>query len=86
MQNEHLAAYFDPVLRTTLRNLGVAPCRSVSELAERLDIALWFEGGVADGEADLPLFAMMVSNETLNGPKMPPSKRTAIAASNIPTP
>lgn len=60
-----------PVLRTTVRNLGVAPCRNVSELAERFGISLQFEGGViADSEAALPLFVTMASNERLSVLKM----------------
>lgn len=75
-----------PVLRTTFRNLGLAPCRSVSELAERLEITLRFEGGVIpDGEAPVPLFAMMAQNGSLSDPKMPPSSKPVIAGSNIPT-
>lgn len=46
-----------PVLRATFRELELAPSRSVSELAARLEITLQFEGGViADSEAALPLF------------------------------
>lgn len=76
-----------PVLRTTLRNLGLAPCRSVSELAERLEITLRFEGGVLpDGEAPLPLFAMMAPNAALNDPRMVQNSKRAIAASNGRTP
>lgn len=76
-----------PVLRTTFRNLGLAPCRSVSELAERLEITLRFEGGILpDGEAPLPLFAMMAPNEVLNDPRMPPNSKRAIAVSNRRTP
>jgi len=70
-----------PVLRTTFHTLELAPCRSVSELAERLDLALLFEGGVAaDGEAALPLFAMMARNDELRAPKIQQNRRRAIAA------
>lgn len=76
-----------PVLRNTLRALGVAPSRSVSELAERLELSLEFEGGFApEGEAALPLFAMMGQNGGLNDRKRPPHSRRIIAARNIPIP
>lgn len=75
-----------PVLRATFRDLGLAPCRSVSELAERLDITLHFEGGVvADREAALPLFAMMAPNGELSAPKMQQNRPRAIVARNTRT-
>jgi Helix-turn-helix of DDE superfamily endonuclease len=76
-----------PVLRTTFRELGLAPCRSVSELAERFEITLRFEGGVSpDGEAPLPLFAMMARNGGLNVRKTLRNRQPVIAASNRLTP
>ena len=75
-----------PVLRATFGELGLAPCRSVSELAERLDITRHFEGGVvADHEAALPLFAMMARNGALSAPKMQQNRPRAIAARNTRT-
>lgn len=75
-----------PVLRATFRDLGLAPSRSVSELAERLELTIQFEGGViADSEADLPLFVMMAPNEKSRAPKMRQNRVHAIAARNVPT-
>ena len=72
-----------PVLRATFRNLGVAPARSVQELAVRLEGAMeqttmdeFFE------EAPLPLFAMTAQNDRLNAPKMRLNRQRAIAARN----
>ena len=76
-----------PVLRATLRNLGVAPARSIQELAERLADTI-----VETGEATpptnspLPLFAMMGQNAELRVPKMRLSRQRAIAARNEPIP
>jgi hypothetical protein len=76
-----------PVLGATFRELGLAPSRSVSELAEQLDITLEFEGGVrADSEAALPLFAMTAQNEESSVPKLRQNRVRAIAARNIRTP
>lgn len=76
-----------PVLRATFRDLELAPSRSVSELAARLEITLQFEGGViADGEAALPLFVMMAPNEKSSVPKMRQNRVRAIAARNGHTP
>lgn len=76
-----------PVLRVTFRNLGLAPSRSVSELAERLEITLQFEGGViADDETALPLFVMMAPNGKSSVPKMRQNRERAIAARNGLTP
>ena len=75
-----------PVLLATFRDLALAPCRSVHELAERLDITLQFEGDVvADHEAALPLFAMMARNGALSAPKMRQNRPRAIAARNTRT-
>ncbi len=75
-----------PVLRTTFRTLELAPCRRVSELAERVDLARLFEGGVpADGEAARPLFAPMAQNDRLRAPSMQQNRRRAIAARNTRT-
>jgi hypothetical protein len=70
-----------PVLRSALRNLGVSPSRSVSELSERLGIVFREESEItAAGDAPLPLFAMMARNAGLSVRKMPPNRRSAIAA------
>jgi hypothetical protein len=68
-----------PVLRATFRNLGLAPARSIQELAERL------EGTMVSTEekspdTPLPLFAMMAQNDGLNAPKMRLHRPRAIAA------
>jgi hypothetical protein len=75
-----------PVLRTTLCNLQLTPCRSVGELAERLGLARLFEGGIVpDGEAEIPLFAMMPPNSASSAPKMRQNRRRAIAARTMGT-
>jgi hypothetical protein len=66
-----------PVLRTTLRKLGVAPARSVRELAARLGVAMLGESAEA---APLPLFVMTEQNGALSAPKMPLHRKRAIAA------
>jgi hypothetical protein len=76
-----------PVLRNTLRGLGVAPSRSVSELAERLELSLEFEGDLAPAsEAALPLFARMGQNGALSVRKRIANSVRVIAARNIPIP
>ena len=76
-----------PVLRTTLRTLQLAPCRSVNELTQRLGLTLLFEGdGETAGEAELPLFVMTPPNDRLSAPKLSQNRRRAIAARNMATP
>jgi hypothetical protein len=75
-----------PLLRRTLRELGVAPSRSVEELAERLELTLALEGGMeSDSEADLPLFVMTAPNDGLSAPRMRLNRVHAIAARNMRT-
>jgi hypothetical protein len=66
-----------PVLRATLRNLGLAPARSVRELAARL-------GGSMPGEtaeaAAPPLFVMTGQSDASSALRMPLHRRRAIAA------
>ena len=69
-----------PVLRATFRNLGVAPARSIQELATRL------EGAVVDtdekvlpSDKSLPLFVMTAQNDALSAPKMRLNRPHAIA-------
>lgn len=70
-----------PVLRQTLRELGVAPARSLQALAARLDVALLVEGeALIGGETPLPLFVMMAPNDRSHAPKMPLHRKRAIAA------
>jgi hypothetical protein len=64
-----------PVLRTTMRQLGDAPSRSLQELAQRLALPM---EAVAD--ATHPLFAMMEPNDAFHAPKMQMNRRAAIAA------
>ena len=64
-----------PVLRAALRQLGDAPSRSLSHLAQRLDRP------VTDvAEALSPLFAMMEPNDASVAPKMQMNRKAAIAA------
>lgn len=70
-----------PVLRASLRNLGVAPARSVSELAARLGVSMLGESAEA---APLPLFVMTGPNGASSVPKMPLHRKRAIAARKEP--
>lgn len=70
-----------PVLRTTFRNLELAPTRSVSELARRLAVALPGESEATPAaDAPLPLFAMMAPNGALSAPRIQLHRKRAIAA------
>jgi len=64
-----------PVLRTALRQLGDAPSRSLTALAQRLEVPV---AAVADATA--PLFAMMVPSDASHAPKMQMNRKAAIAA------
>jgi hypothetical protein len=64
-----------PVLRTALRQLGDAPSRSLTALAQRLEVPV---AAVADATA--PLFAMMVPSAASHAPKLPLNRKAAIAA------
>src|SRR6266508_207928 len=64
-----------PVLRTALRQLGDAPSRSLTALAQRLEVPV---AAVADAIA--PLFAMMEPNDASVAPKMQMNRKAAIAA------
>ena len=64
-----------PVLRTALRQLGDAPSRSLTALAQRLEVPV---AAVADATA--PLFAMMVPSDASHAPKLPLNRKAAIAA------
>lgn len=76
-----------PVLRTTLRELELAPCRSVMELTQRLGLIRSCEGdGTMAGEGELPLFVMTLPNAPSSAPKLRQNRRRAIAARNIATP
>jgi hypothetical protein len=64
-----------PVLRTSLRQLGDAPSRSLQDLARRLDMP------VTDvSEAAAPLFAMTEPSGASAVPKMHLNRKAAIAA------
>jgi Helix-turn-helix of DDE superfamily endonuclease len=74
-----------PVLRATFRNLALAPARSVSELALRLEGDLPCTGAApAAPDGPLPLFAMMPQNGALSAPKMRLHRKRAIAARKEP--
>src|SRR6266496_5808149 len=64
-----------PVLRTALRQLGDAPSRSLTALAQRLAQPMQ-----AVVEATAPLFAMMEPNDAFHAPKMQMNRKAAIAA------
>jgi len=64
-----------PVLRTALRQLGDAPSRSLTALAQRLEVPL-----TAVADATAPLFAMMVPSDASPAPKLPLNRKAAIAA------
>lgn len=72
-----------PVLQATCRNLGVAPSRSLEELAQRLSGA---RSGESDRRVDRddppPLFVMMAPNDASRVPKMTLNRRRLIAARN----
>lgn len=70
-----------PVLRATCRTLGVAPARSVAELANRFSVALpGASEGLVDADAPPPLFAMTAQNGGLSAPKMALNRKRAIVA------
>lgn len=64
-----------PILRTAMRQLGDAPCRSLEELAQRLALPV-----EAVAEATAPLFAMMGPNGASAAPKIQMNRKAAIAA------
>jgi hypothetical protein len=70
-----------PVLRASLRNLGDAPSRSLTDLAQRLAVP----SAVID-DATAPLFAMMEPNDASHAPKMQMNRKAAIAARKSATP
>lgn len=76
-----------PVLRATCRTLGVAPARSVEELAQRMSVAMpgAYEAPV-DPDALPPLFAMMAPNGASRAPKMTLNRKRLIAARKEPIP
>jgi hypothetical protein len=70
-----------PVLRATLRNLGVAPARSIQALSERFaEATVEPDENAHLSDTPLPLFAMMAQNDGLNVPKLRLNRRRAIAA------
>lgn len=76
-----------PVLRTTLRELQLAPCRSVTELTQRLGLTLPFESdGATAGDGELPLFVMTPPNAPSSAPRLHQNRRRATAASNMAIP
>lgn len=76
-----------PVLRETLRTVGVAPSRSLRRLAEQLGLpAAEAEALALPPETALPLFAMMPRNGPSSAPKMLMNKPAVIAARKRATP
>lgn len=71
-----------PALQDTFRALGVAPSRSVQELAERLGTGL-AEEEILNLESDtpLPLFAMTAQNSASSAPKMKLNRANVVAES-----
>ncbi len=70
-----------PALRESLRTLGVAPSRSLCQLAEQVGIE-WQADKETPAAADtpLPLFVMMGQNDPLRVPKLRLNRPRAIAA------
>jgi hypothetical protein len=64
-----------PVLRTSFRQLGDAPSRSLADLAQRLDVAT---SEVAAAAA--PLFARTAPSDESRAPKTQMNRKAAIAA------
>lgn len=76
-----------PVLRQSLRLLGVAPSRSMSELAQRFGIELAEQNASeAPFDAPLPLFVMTAPNGASNALKLRLNRGLAIAARKKDTP
>jgi len=74
-----------PVLRNTLRDLGVAPARSLKALAERLGVTPSVANeAVLGAETPPPLFVMTAQNDALSAPKMRLNRKCAIAARKEP--
>jgi hypothetical protein len=70
-----------PVLRETLRTLGVAPSRSLQSLADQLGLPVAdADAVVLEPEAALPLFAMMPRNGASNALRMKLNRPLATAA------
>ena len=66
-----------PVLRTALRQLGEAPSRSLTALAQRLDLPL-----TAVAETAAALFAMTAPSDASHAPKTRMNRKAVIAARN----
>ena len=76
-----------PLLQKTLRTLGVAPSRTLAELAQREDIVESQEAAQApEADAPLPLFAMTPPKDGLNVPKVRRNRRLATVARKRRTP
>ena len=76
-----------PVLRESLRTLGVAPSRSMSELAEQLGSTRPEASDAAAGPvAPPPLFVMTARNGALSAPKLRRNRPFTIAARKKVTP
>jgi hypothetical protein len=72
-----------PVLRATCRTLGVAPTRSLDELAKRFSGSLPGESEmIVDPDGPPPLFVMMARNGASRVPKMTLNRKRLIAARN----
>ena len=76
-----------PVLRSTFRNLGLAPARSIEELAARLADALTeIPNDTPTEETAPPFFVTMAPNSASNVPKMRRNRADATAARSEPIP
>jgi hypothetical protein len=64
-----------PVLRTALRQLGDAPCRSLADLARRIGVPITDVAPVT-----APLFAMTAPSDASHAPKTRMNRKAAIVA------
>lgn len=76
-----------PILRQSLRTLGVAPCRSMNELAQQLGVELAQADALEPTpDAPLPLFVTMAPNDASSVLKIRLNRPLAIAARRKDTP
>lgn len=76
-----------PVLRTTFRNLELAPARSIQELTERMEERIEIaEDGSLPVEEMPPFFVMMAQKEQSTAPKMRLNRKRTTAARKRDTP
>lgn len=76
-----------PLFQKTLRTLGVAPSRTLEELAQRGDIVERQEAAqTPEADAPLPLFVMTPPKDGLSAPKVRRNRRLATVARKKRTP